>query len=81
MSPTLPCQVCTRPRYILGLCKRHRDELVLAIARSRARQDKCGTLAGWNVHQRQGTPVCDACRAAKATYNRDLRLRHLEGKS
>lgn len=80
MSPTLPCQVCTRPRYIGGLCKRHRDELVLAIARSHQKPGKCGTLAGWNVHQRLGTPVYDACRAAKARYNRELRHRQLGGK-
>lgn len=30
--------------------------------------NKCGTYAGWNLHQREGTPKCDPCLTAAADY-------------
>jgi hypothetical protein len=34
---------------------------------------KHGTYAGWNAHRKTGVPMCDPCRAAKATYQRNYR--------
>jgi hypothetical protein len=32
-----------------------------------------GTYAGWNWHQRTGTPTCEDCRAAQSEYMRRRR--------
>jgi len=37
--------------------------------------DKCGTYAGYNQHNKDGTPVCDECRAAATAYMADWRRR------
>ena len=33
----------------------------------------CGTYAGWNAHQARGERTCDACKAARADYQRAYR--------
>ena len=37
--------------------------------------EKCGTYAGWNVHQRCAEPPCPECRRAQAEYMQQWRLR------
>jgi hypothetical protein len=34
---------------------------------------RCGTYAGWNWHQRHGSPVCGLCAAANRDYMREWR--------
>lgn len=35
----------------------------------------CGTYAGWNTHQRNGTPTCLPCHDARRDYMRAWRIR------
>jgi hypothetical protein len=30
--------------------------------------NRCGTYAGWNAHQKRGEWTCDACKQAARTY-------------
>ena len=41
--------------------------------RDRGDDERHGTLAGSQRHSRAGEPPCDACRAAKAEYDREWR--------
>lgn len=41
----------------------------------------CGTYAGWNKHQRRGTPSCTACKAAATTYTREYRASNPRARS
>ena len=36
---------------------------------------KCGTYAGWNIHQRNHEPKCEPCKAAHREYMQAWRLR------
>lgn len=36
----------------------------------------CGTYAGWNRHNREGTPFCRPCKDANAAYHRAYRAAH-----
>jgi hypothetical protein len=54
-----PCLMLMAGGFTLGL--RH-EEWQLA---------PHGTLAAYRRHYRRGTPVCEACRQAKARYNAD----------
>ncbi len=38
--------------------------------------DKCGTYAGYQAHIHNGSPPCEACRAANRDYTRELRRRN-----
>jgi len=38
--------------------------------RPRIEKPECGTMQGYNYEQRNGLPFCDACKAARAAYNK-----------
>ena len=42
--------------------------------------DKCGTYAGWNQHQRRGEYACYPCKKARSEYARSRRHRNGESK-
>lgn len=39
---------------------------------------ECGTYGGYSRHRKQGTPMCDPCRAVQAAYRRELRAKQRE---
>ena len=41
--------------------------------------DKCGTRAGWNVHQKAGEPQCEDCLEVNRRYIRERRIRLGQG--
>lgn len=45
----------------------------IGVARDPRWSQPCGTHTGAKRHRRHGEPVCDACRAAEATYTRQRR--------
>jgi len=67
-----------------GLCDRHyrqqerRREAAPRPPRKRREPARCGTRSGYKRHSRNGTPFCDACRAANAEHGRELTRRRAE---
>lgn len=56
-----------------GMSQRERQRL--HTARNPRRPPECGTVAGYDRHRRQHEAMCDDCRAARAEYSRQLRIR------
>jgi len=61
-----------RPRY-----RRKSEDERLKTGRKPVHGTGCGSPAGAQKHYRDGTPVCDQCKAAMSVYRRALKQRGL----